>query len=222
MRIEHLRVNHLENPIGYDFPYLVFSWKVEDTTAACLDEVRIIVSESEDMSALIYDSGIVSGVQRCTWEVERVLKPRTRYFWKVFAKACQAQGEKAQNAEPRAEEAWSETAWFETAKMEEAWAAEWISVPEDRTRMPILYRDLWAESKPKKARLYLFGAGLYEAEIGGVKVGDEVLSPGYHSYDLLMEYQTYDITELVRKGHNRVSVLLGEGWYKGRFGFDDV
>lgn len=232
MRIEHLRVNHLENPIGYDFPYLVFSWKVEDTTAACLDAVRIIVSESEDMSALIYDSGIVNGVQRCTWEVERVLKPRTRYFWKVFAKACQrqsgaaqsqaAQGGEAQNAELKTEETWSETAWFETAKMEEAWEAEWISVPEDRTRMPILYRDLWTESKPKKARMYLFGAGLYEAEIGGVKVGDEVLTPGYHSYDLLMEYQTYDITELIRKGHNRVSVLLGEGWYKGRFGFDDV
>lgn len=215
MRIKHLRVNHLENPIGYDFSYLTLSWKVEETAAKYSDEVRLIISETEDMSEPVYDSGILHDFRQCRLEVQMNLKPRTRYFWKVFVEVHNAGLQPAEIAE-------SETAWFETSKLEEKWTADWISVPEDKTRMPVLYRDFAVEDKLKKARLYIFGAGLYEVDINGTKAGDEYLLPGYHSYDLLMEYQTFDVTEMLEKGDNRVSVLLGEGWYKGRFGFDDV
>lgn len=210
MRIEHLRVNHLENPIGYDFSYLTLSWKVVETTAKFSDEVRVLISETEDMSVLVYDSGIMHDFRQCKLEVRISLKPRTRYFWKVFV------GTQSDEKDE------SETAYFETAKMEESWSADWISVPEDKTRMPVLYRDFRVESNLKKARLYVFGAGLYEIDINGIKAGDEYLLPGYHSYDLLMEYQTFDVTEMIEKSDNRISILLGEGWYKGRFGFDDV
>lgn len=103
-----------------------------------------------------------------------------------------------------------------------AWEAKFISVPEDKERMPVLYRDFIVQNKPEKARLYLFGAGLYEVDVNGEKAGDEYLLPGYHSYDMLMEYQTFDVTGFLKSGNNRISILLGEGWYKGRFGFDDV
>ncbi len=215
MRIKHLRVNHLENPIGYDFSYLTLSWKVEEAVAKYSDEERLIISETEDMSELVYDSGILHDFRQCRMEVQMNLKPRTRYFWKVFVEEHNAGVQSTGSAE-------SETAWFETAKLEEKWKADWISVPEDKTRMPVLYRDFAVENKLTKARLYIFGAGLYEVDINGTKAGDEYLLPGYHSYDLLMEYQTFDVTEMLEKGDNRISVLLGEGWYKGRFGFDDV
>lgn len=214
MRIKHLRVNHLENPIGYDFSYLKLSWNVEETTAKYSDEVQVIISETEDMNSLAYDSGIMHDFRQCSLEVQLNLKPRTRYFWKVLIGVHTAGLQSATKAE-------SETAWFETAKMEEGWEADWISVPENK-RMPVLYRDFEVKSRIKKARLYIFGAGLYEVDINGTKAGDEYLLPGYHSYDLLMEYQTFDVTEIIKEGDNRISVLLGEGWYKGRFGFDDV
>lgn len=214
MRIKHLRVNHLENPIGYDFSYLKLSWNVEETTAKYSDEVQVIISETEDMSSLTYDSGIMHDFRQCSLEVQLNLKPRTRYFWKVFIGVHTAERQSATKAE-------SETAWFETAKMEEGWEADWISVPENK-RMSALYCDFEVKSRIKKARLYIFGAGLYEVDINGTKAGDEYLLPGYHSYDLLMEYQTFDVTEIIKEGDNRISVLLGEGWYKGRFGFDDV
>ncbi len=210
MRIEHLRVNHLENPIGYDFSYLTLSWKVKEAAAKFSDEVQVIISETEDMRNSVYDSGIMHDFRQCMLEIRISLKPRMRYFWKVYVGT--QFGETAE----------SKTEWFETAKMEECWAAYWISVPEIPKRMPVLYRDFEVESKIKKARLYIFGAGLYEVDINGIKAGDEYLLPGYHSYDLLMEYQTFDVTEMVEEGNNRISVLLGEGWYKGRFGFDDV
>lgn len=215
MRIEHLRVNHLENPIGYDFSYLTLSWKVEETITKFSDEVQVIISEEDDMSRLVYDSGMRHNFRQCSLTLQMILKPRTRYFWKVIIGIYNAETQLDESTE-------SETAWFETGKLGEKWNADWISAPEDRTRMPVLYRDFAVESGMKKARLYIFGAGLYEVNINGSKAGDEYLLPGYHSYDLLMEYQTFDVTEMLKKGDNRISILLGEGWYKGRFGFDDV
>ena len=210
MKIVHLRANHLKNPLGYDFPYLTLSWRVTGAVSGSAREVRVVIAKKEDMSELVYDSGVMENYQKCQIEVVSEWKARTRYFWKVMMTA--SSGEQAE----------SETAWFETAKRDEAWSARFISAAEDKERMPVLYRDFTVRNKPEKARLYLFGAGLYEVEVNGEKAGDEYLLPGYHSYDLLMEYQTFDITGLLKAGDNRISILMGEGWYKGRFGFDDV
>ena len=199
MRIEHLRVNHLENPIGYDFSYLTLSWKVEETITKFSDEVQVIISEEDDMSRLVYDSGMRHNFRQCSLTLQMILKPRTRYFWKVIIGIYNAETQLDESTE-------SETAWFETGKLGEKWNADWISAPEDRTRMPVLYRDFAVESGMKKARLYIFGAGLYEVNINGSKAGDEYLLPGYHSYDLLMEYQTFDVTEMLKKG-DRKSVV---------------
>lgn len=210
MKIVHLRVNHMKNPLGYDFPYLVLSWKITGTALESCDNVRVTVAEKEDMGTPVYDSGMLRDFGKCQIEVPLTLHARTRYFWKVTAETTA--GEKVE----------SETAWFETAKREEAWKAKFISVPEDTGRMPVVYRDFTITDQVKKARLYIFGAGLYEVEINGKKAGDEYLLPGYHSYDFLTEYQTFDVTDLLTCGENRICILLGEGWYKGRFGFDDV
>ena len=78
----------------------------------------------------------------------------------------------------------------------------------------------------KSARLYICGLGLYEAYFLGEnkenheKIGDEYLTPYCNNYDQWIQYQTYDITEQAERG-GVLSVLLGNGWYKGRFGFND-
>ncbi|MBD5550715.1 MAG: family 78 glycoside hydrolase catalytic domain [Lachnospiraceae bacterium] len=210
MKIVHLRVNHLKNPLGYDFSYLTLSWRVIEAKAQALPQVRVVISEKETMDAPVYDSGVMCNFRQCQINVDMNLKPRTRYFWKVMTK--NGNGESAE----------SQTAWFETAKCKEPWEAHFIGTEENKEKMPILYRDFQLVSPVKNARLYIFGAGLYEVEINEKKAGDEYLLPGYHSYDMRMEYQTFDITGMLLEGDNRISILLGEGWYKGRFGFDDV
>lgn len=215
MRIRHLRVNHLENPVGYDFSYLTLSWKVEEVVAKYSDKVRVIISKTKDMREIVYDSGDMRDFRLCSLEVQINLKPRTCYFWKVIIGIHNTETQLEEQAE-------SEIAYFETGKMGEKWEADWISVAEDKTRMPVLHREFVVESNIKKARLYIFGAGLYEVDFNGIKAGNEYLLPGYHSYDLLMEYQTFDVTELLNIGDNQIHIFLGEGWYKGRFGFDDV
>ncbi len=55
--------------------------------------------------------------------------------------------------------------------------------------------------------------------LNGQRVGDAVLTPGWTSYDHRLQYQTYDVTGLVRQGENVVGALLGDGWYRGYMGF---
>ena len=57
MKITHLRVNHLENPIGYDVTHPVFSFVIGESTGKKLQSARIRVSENADMTAPCYDSG---------------------------------------------------------------------------------------------------------------------------------------------------------------------
>lgn len=69
------------------------------------------------------------------------------------------------------------------------------------------------------ARLHLTAHGIYEARLNGVRVGAELLAPGWTSYAHRLRYQTHDVTDLVREGDNDLEVLLGNGWFRGRLGF---
>ena len=60
------------------------------------------------------------------------------------------------------------------------------------------------------------GLGLYEMQINGQRVGDHVFAPGWTSYDKRLQYQTYDVTDLVKRGPNAMGVTLGDGWYRGQ------
>ncbi len=61
--------------------------------------------------------------------------------------------------------------------------------------------------------------GVYEAYLNGEKIGQEYLAPFFDDYRYWVQYETYDITEQLRKGKNTLAVMLGNGWYKGRFGY---
>ena len=66
------------------------------------------------------------------------------------------------------------------------------------------------------------GLGLYELYATGEKAGDEYLAPGCTAYDRWLQYQTYDVTGLLRQGQNTLGAMLGNGWAKGRFGFGGI
>src|SRR5205085_818792 len=60
--------------------------------------------------------------------------------------------------------------------------------------------------------------GLYEAFINGQPVGDQWLAPGWTDYHKRLQYQTYDVTKLLRAGDNVLGIKLGDGWYSGTVG----
>lgn len=73
----------------------------------------------------------------------------------------------------------------------------------------------------KKASLCITVLGVYEAELNGEKVGDILFAPGYTYYHRLLQVQTYDVTQMLTAGKNELRVYLGQGWYCGRYTFDN-
>ncbi|KAH7141903.1 bacterial alpha-L-rhamnosidase-domain-containing protein [Dactylonectria macrodidyma] len=71
-----------------------------------------------------------------------------------------------------------------------------------------------------RARLYIAVQGVFQAEINGCKVSEDVLAPGWTVYDKRIRYQTYDVKHLlVSSGDNCLGVRLADGWFCGRLGF---
>ena len=208
MYISRLRVNHKKNPLGFNLAKIHLSWEVKDVCGKWAVETRIIVSENSNMEKLVYDSGVQENYHENQMLVSFDLKPRTRYYWQVEVK------------DDKGDCAKSNPAWFETGKLQESWTAKWIGTEENEKRMPLLYKEFELKEKPESVRWHVCGLGLYEAYVNEKKAGREFLMPGYHCYDSFLEYQTLDVTELLSQGKNKIAVLLGEGWYKGRFGFD--
>ncbi len=68
----------------------------------------------------------------------------------------------------------------------------------------------------RRATAYVTALGLYELRLNGRRVGDQLLAPEWTSYRKRVQYQTCDVTALLRPGENAVGALLGEGWYAGR------
>jgi alpha-L-rhamnosidase len=208
VKITHLKTNHIVNPLGYAIGKPTFSWIVEDTCDKVQIAAQVLVSRDDVFEQIIFDSGKVDGpsIDSLAYRPPIRLKPRTRYFWKV-----RVWGE-TENAE-------SDAAWFETAKIGEDWQAEWITPDcEDNEIHPILYRYFDLPSRVVSARAYICGLGLYHFELNGKKVGDEYFTPYCNAYDQWIQYQTFDITDQLTVGSNLISVMLGNGWYKGRYG----
>lgn len=98
--------------------------------------------------------------------------------------------------------------------------AEWIgsSVIGGRsTSAPASYfrKTFTSRSVPASAVLHATALGLYECEINGHRVGDNVLAPGWTDYRLRVHFQTHDVTSLVGGGENTLGAILGDGWYCG-------
>ncbi|PTY01944.1 alpha-L-rhamnosidase [Verrucomicrobia bacterium LW23] len=71
------------------------------------------------------------------------------------------------------------------------------------------------------ATLYITALGLYEAELNGQRVGDQVFAPGWTEYTKRVQYQEWDVTSQLTSGtENVLGVVLGDGWYVGYVGWN--
>lgn len=204
MMISNLRVNGLSEPLGYHFDHLSFSWDLLGESSEKLIKQQLLIAADPQLEQVIKKVETKSS-QNIVSVSSDFLFPRTRYYWKVTTQL-----------ESGTIEAISH---FETGKLGESWEANWISYKDEVIDSVVFTKDFSVDKKIKSARLYCCGYGLYEASLNGVKVTEEVLLPGYHSYDLLNQYQTFDVTDQLQ-AHNHLSFLTGNGWYKGRFVFE--
>lgn len=205
MRIYGMRVNHLAEPLGFRLDAPRMSWKVlAEGKRAASSRVRIFDGETQ---RTLYDTGWRADIDSLCFEPDLALTPRTRYLWDVQVRT------------DAGEEGISPRAAFETGKMQEGWQGRWITAEGEAANVRMRRDFRLAKGKAvRRARLYICGLGLYEAYLNGAKVGEEYLAPGCTAYDRWIQVQTYDVTDSLAE-NNALTVLLGDGWYKGRFGF---
>jgi alpha-L-rhamnosidase len=208
MKITHLKVNRVTQPVGFALGNPAFSWLVEETPDRAQVAARFVLAADVSFQNILFDSGKVDGtaIDSLAYRPSISLAPRTRYYWKVMA-----WGE--------TEDAESDVAWFETAKMDEDWQAQWITPDFASNQIhPILFKHFDLPARVVSARAYICGLGLYQLQLNGEKVGNEYLTPYCNAYDQWLQYQTFEITDQLVVGQNYIAVMLGNGWYKGRYG----
>ncbi len=121
---------------------------------------------------------------------------------------------------------WSEAVEAEIGLLNQSdWQSQFVGQawPEDTAKLepsPYLRQEFELRGPIKKARLYISALGVYEAYLNGKVVSDQVLAPGWTSYNNRLRYQTFDVSEMLQVGRNAIGALLGDGWYRGRLGFN--
>ena len=215
-----LRVEYLMNPIGSDVVQPRLSWRIASArrnTMQAAYQLQVDTSEASLTRGanLLWDSRKV--VSDASVFVDYAGPPavsRTRYYWRV--RVWDTSG----RASP-----WSPVAFWETGLLQPAdWTARWIGPPATSSDSlpspsPLLRRAFRVDDPVRSARLYVTSLGLYELYLNGQRVGDQFFTPGWTSYRRRLQYQTHDVTALVRPGANAVGAMLGDGWYRGNLGF---
>lgn len=203
MKICKIKINGMKNPVGFSFDSIRCAWVITDTAAKKTEHVKIDVAKDEKFSDIVFSKEGAELNSACE-VLDIPLKPRTRYYVRVAVT-----GDNKEAAES--------TSYFETAKMEEPWQAKWIKPAKEDTFHPVFEKHFTAKENIADARLYISGLGLYAARLNGQKVSGELLAPYYSDYRTEVQYQTYNITDMIQ-AENHIQVELGNGWYKGYFG----
>ncbi len=75
------------------------------------------------------------------------------------------------------------------------------------------------EKPVKRATVYASALGNYELYLNGRQVGDAHFTPGWTDYKIRVYYNTFDVTDQVKKGFNTIGGILADGWYSGHIGW---
>ncbi len=97
--------------------------------------------------------------------------------------------------------------------------AKWITSPKDAGQAAYTFKKSFnLAGEVKRAVLCASAMGVYAPYINGKRVGKNVLAPGWTSYDTRIQYQTYDISDMLLK-NNTLEIGVGQGWAVGCIGY---
>lgn len=209
MKAIRLRCEYLKNPIGIDIENPRLFWNCEGGEKQTAYQIHAF----DNNKHTLWDSGKAMSSQMTGIIYPLNLLSRQRVNWQV--KLWDEQDNEGE---------WSDTAFFEIGlKKSTDFKAKWITgnyTVNKKQRYPVdcFNKQFFVDKKIKSARLYITACGLYEAKINGKKAGDFVLAPGHTDYRKRIQYQTYDVTGLIKSGENVITAELADGWYRGSIG----
>jgi len=113
--------------------------------------------------------------------------------------------------------------WSEVHVIEKYGGSQWgkidpwdIYIP---PRSVYVRKEFEIQKKIERARAYVTGLGNYILHINGQRVGKDVFTPGWTDYPQRIQYQTYDVTSLMKQGTNALGALLGNMWWSSGLGW---
>lgn len=89
----------------------------------------------------------------------------------------------------------------------------WITAGRYGRQMPVFGRDIQVKEGLVKAEIEICGLGQFALFIQGKEINEGVYEPGWTNYRKTCLYSTYDITDSLTEGKNRIRVLIGNGMY---------
>jgi alpha-L-rhamnosidase len=204
IRCVDLRCERLVDPIGLDTPSPRLTWRLE-AGAGETDVVQLGHQvEVEDR----WDTGRVDGWRQQVAYAGPPLTSRTRARWRVRARTTAGDTD------------WSPWATFEAGILDPGgWVATMVTASAE-TPVVRFARTVEVPGGVVRARLRVTAHGIVTATIDGAEVCDDVLAPGWTSYQARLVVRTHDVTALVQEGPVEVVALVAPGWFSGRLGFD--
>ncbi|MGC9467397.1 MAG: family 78 glycoside hydrolase catalytic domain [Anaerolineae bacterium] len=213
-RVVRVRYEHRRDALGIGTPTPRVSWWVETPTEGWMQaayEMEAVTPSGEPYG----QTGRVQSSESAL--VEWPFEPlSSRQRVKVRVRVWGTDGEVSP---------WSDPASVEVALLKPRdWTAQfvrpaWDEDPADPKPAPLLRKTFALDREVRQARLYITALGVYEASLNGRMVGEEVMAPGWTSYHHRLQYQIFDVTELLQEGENAIGAMLGDGWFRGRLGF---
>lgn len=103
-----------------------------------------------------------------------------------------------------------------------SWTAHFIAAPTETRAAPLFRREITLPENHGAvtgAWLRLSAHGICEASINGQPISDELLTPGWTSYEWRTRYTEHDVTALVRSDAAAIGIRVGNGWYRGHLGW---
>lgn len=202
MKVTNILCEYLRNPLGLGIRKPRINWNLEGVKEQKSFEIIYKVNGVEATTGEIASSSM-----HYDFEHEFSSRDRVEYTIKVTSVEGVAV---------------SEENFFEIGIIESDWTAKWITgdyKAKKNARYPVdCFRKGFAANNIVKARLYVTAHGIYEASINDKRVGTFVLAPGSTDYRKRVQYQAYDVLELLKDGENTISFLLADGWYRGSIG----
>jgi alpha-L-rhamnosidase len=216
--VRQLICEYKTNPLGIDIAKPRLSWQLLSTGTNVMQtayELRVAESPEKLKSGkllwttgkvnssqsvnIVYDGPALISMQRAYWQVR---------IWDNANKAT----------------SWSEVGSWEMGILKPSeWKASWISfgqAKEVKEALPALYfrKEFTLSKKVRSARVYATSLGLYELHLNGARVSSDLFTPGWTSYKKRVQYQTYDITSMLKE-QNAIGVVVSDGWYRGNLGW---
>lgn len=213
LELRNLKCEEKEKNLAVQERHPCFSWTYSevDDLSTLLGYVEVL----DNSNKMVWRSNPQDASFKICYDGEP-LTPCSRYLWRVTV---------FDNLDMKVSSEWS---FFDTALWgKDNWKADWIHLDNhyiEHTEVtsyytgytsPYFIKEFQVDVKPRRAILYMSACGIYEFLLNGEKTEPVYYSPGWTDYSKRIQYQAYDLSDILHIGENILTISLGDGWYRG-------